>query len=140
MILIQFAGIEFSMAYRKLNEQEWELVWACFPDQVMGRPRKWSDRDCLDAILYLLHSGGRWSEIGPGFPPRSTVHDRFSLWAKTGVLTKIFKRLRRKLPLGKVFHLDSTVKSAKKGATRRASGESKGQQNKPRGGRSRIAG
>ena len=127
------------MAYRRLNEQEWELILVCFPDQVMGRPRKWSDRDCLDAILYLLHSGGRWSELGPGFPPRSTVHDRFSLWARTGVLTKIFKRLRRKLPLGKVFHLDSTVKPAKKGQTRRASGESEGQQDKPRGGRSRVA-
>jgi hypothetical protein len=43
------------------------------------------------------------------------VHDRFSLWAKTGVLTKVFKRLRRKLPLGKIFYLDSTVKSAKGG-------------------------
>ena len=135
------------MACRRLSEQEWELVWACFPDPVMGRPRKWSDRDCLDTILYLLHSGGRWSELGSEFPPRSTVHDRFSLWARTGVLTKIFKRLRRKLPLGKVFHLDSTVKPAlrsipvgKKGQTCGASGESEGQQNKPRGGRSRIAG
>ena len=128
------------MSYRRLNEQEWVLVWACFPDQVMGRPRKWSDLDCLDAILYLLHSGGRWSELGPDFPPRSTVHDRFSLWARTGVLTKIFKRLRRKLPLGKVFHIDSTVKPAKKGQTRWTGGESEGQQNKPRGGRGRIAG
>ena len=54
------------------------MIWACFPAQVMGRPRKWSDRDCLDAILYLLYSGCRWSELGPEFPPRSTVHDRFS--------------------------------------------------------------
>jgi transposase len=127
------------MAYRRLNEQEWALIWACFPGQVMGRPRKWSDRDCLDAILYLLHSGGRWGELGPEFPPKSTVHDRFSLWARSGVLSKVFKRLRRKLPLGQVFHLDSTVKSAKKGETRRTRGESEGQQNKPRGRRSRFA-
>jgi transposase len=106
----------------------------------MGRPRKWSNRDCLDAILYLLYSGYRWSELGPEFPPRSTVHDRFSLWAKTGVLTKVFKRLRRKLPLGKIFYLDSTVKSAKRGQTRRASRGGKRQQNKLRGGRSWIAG
>jgi transposase len=127
------------MAFRRLSEQEWELIWACFPDQVMGRPRKWSDRSCLDAILYLLHSGGRWSELGVGFPPKSTVHDRFSLWVQTGVLTKVFKRLRRKMPLGQVFHLDSTVKSAKKGATRGSGSEGERHQNKPRGGRSGVA-
>lgn len=55
------------MAYRRLNEQDWELIWACFPDQVMGRPRKWSDRDCLDAILYLLHSGGPGVSLGLTF-------------------------------------------------------------------------
>ncbi len=128
------------MAYRRLSEQEWELIWACFPDQVMGRPRKWSDRACLDAVLYLLHSGGRWEELGAEFPPKSTVHDRFSHWVRAGILTKVFKRLRRKLPLGQVFHLDSTVKPAKKGETRRTRGEGERQQNKPRGGRSRITG
>lgn len=128
------------MAYRRLNEQEWELIWACFPDQHMGRPRKWGDRACLDAVLYLLHSGGRWEDLPAEFPPRTTVHDRFALWVRTGVITKVFKRLRRRLPLGKVFHLDSTVKSAKKGQARRSGSEGERQQNKPRDGRSWVAG
>ena len=118
------------MAYRKLTEEEWKLIWACFPDQHMGRPRRWSDRECLDAVLYVLHTGCRWKELPSGFPPKSTAYDRFTLWSKTGVLMKVFKRLRRRLPLGKVFYIDSTVKSAKKGQVRRASSESKRQQAK----------
>ena len=128
------------MAYNRLNEQEWELIWACFPDQVMGKPRKWSDRECLDAVLYVLHAGCKWEDLPNEFPPRSTVHDRFSLWARTGVLKKVFKRLRRQIPTGKVFHLDSTVKSAKKGQTRRARREGERHQNKPRSRRGRVAG
>lgn len=128
------------MGYRRLNEQEWGLIWACFPEQHMGRPRKWNDRECLDAVLYLLHSGGRWEDLPGEFPPRTTVHDRFTLWVKMGILTKIFKRLRRRMPLGQVFHLDSTVKSAKKGQTRRKSGEGERQQNQSRNGRNRVTG
>ena len=128
------------MGYQRLSDHEWELIWVCFPNQVMGRPRRWSNRECLDAVLYVLHSGCRWEELPKEFPPRSTVHDRFSLWSKTGVTTKIFKRLRRKIPTGKVFHLDSTVKSAKKGQVGRTSRQSKRQQSKPRDRRSRVAG
>lgn len=128
------------MAYRRLNDLEWGLIEACFPDQHMGRPRRWGDRACLDAVLYVLHTGCRWSEIPDGFPPKSTTYDRFVLWAKTGIMAKIFKRLRRRLPLGKVFYLDSTVKPSKKGQICGSGSEGQGQQAKPRHRRSGSTG
>jgi transposase len=91
-------------------------------------------------VLYVLHTGCRWSELPAEFPPKSTTYDRFSLWGKTGVLKRVFKRLRRRLPMGKVFFLDSTVKPAKKGEARRTGRQSQGQQTKPRLRRSGTAG
>lgn len=127
------------MGYRRLNEREWNLVKDCFPKQHMGRPRRWSDRDCLDAVLFLLSEGSRWNSLPDSFPPSTTVFDRFSLWVKQGIFPKILSSLRKRLPLGKVFYLDSTVKPAKKGQTNFQSGEREGHQNKPRHRRSRIS-
>lgn len=127
------------MGYQRLNDREWELIWACFPDQVIGRPRRWSDRACLDAVLYVLFVGCRWEDLPKDFPPKSTVYDRFVLWVRTSVLKKVFKRLRRRLPVSNIFYLDATTKAAKKGKGCGTGGQSKRQQNQPRRGRSRAA-
>ena len=127
------------MGYRRLNEQEWASIESCFPQQHMGRPRRWNDRDCLDALFYILYSGSRWNDLPKEFPPCTSVYDRFSLWVKQGVIQKVFRKLRKRLPLGKMFYLDSTVKTAKKGQMRRTRGENEGQQNKPRNRRSGLA-
>jgi transposase len=128
------------MVWRRLNDREWGLVKDCFPPQHMGRPRKWSDRDCLDAVLFILDSGCRWNSLPDSFPPATTVFDRFSLWTKQNVFQKVMVRLRRRLPLGQVFYLDSTVKPAKKGQANLASGQREGHKNKPRDRRSGGAG
>ena len=127
------------MGYRRLNEREWNLIKDCFPKQHMGRPRRWSDRECLDAVLFLLSEGCRWSSLPDSFPPTTTVFDRFSLWVKQGIFPKILSSLRKRIPLGKVFYLDSTVKPAKKGPANFQSGECEGHKNKPRDRRSRTS-
>ena len=103
------------MGYRRLNDREWELVKECFPTQRMGRPRKWSDRDCLDAVLFVLSEGCRWNSLPDSFPPSTTAFDRFSLWIKQGVFQNVLSRLRKRVSVSQVFYLDSTVKPAKKG-------------------------
>jgi len=127
------------VAYRRLSNREWELVQECFPKQHMGRPRQWSDRDCLDGVLYVLHTGCRWEELPKEFPPKSTVYDRYVFWVERQVFQKVLSRLNKRLPISKIFHLDSTIRPAKKGPTDFQSGQNQRQQNKSHRQRDRAA-
>lgn len=117
--------------YRALSDREWALIEECFQKQHMGRPRRWSDREIFNAILYILCEGIRWNSLPAEFPPCTTVYDRFRRWASDGTMQRIFKKLRRKLPMGRLFYLDATQVSAKKGAGRGNKCESKGNENQP---------
>lgn len=128
------------MAWKRLSDEEWAVISPHLPRQRMGRPRIRGDREILDALLYVLSTGIRWEELPECFPPKMTVYDRFRYWVKTGTLEKLLARLRRKLPAGKVYHLDSTVKSAKKGRSDFAGRKNKGQQNNPSGRQGRVTG
>jgi transposase len=118
------------MGFKRLTDAEWEMVEICMPEQHRGRPRFVSDRACLDALLYILSTGCRWSELPREFPPKSTVFQRYGIWIQHKTLQKVFKRLRLRMPLSQVFYLDATTKSAKKGGQGRTSRKSQRQQNK----------
>ncbi len=56
-----------------------------------GRPRV-ADRDCADAIFYLLRTGCQWSALAEGnFCAKSTAYDRFREWEEAGVFEKFWK-------------------------------------------------
>lgn len=59
-----------------------------------GRPEKHSRRLVLDAIFYLVRGGIAWRQLPVGFPPPTTVYDRFRAWAKTGVWQAVHDALR----------------------------------------------
>lgn len=119
------------MAWRKLNDAEWAIVEPLVPKQRRGRPRT-RDREILDAVLYLLFTGIRWAELPESFPPVTTVFDRFKVWAKAGFFEKLFNVLRRKPPQqGKIYYLDSTVRTAKKGQQDIPRRKNKRKQNQP---------
>jgi transposase len=55
-----------------------------------GRPRR-SDRDCLDAIFYVLRTGSQLKALDDtGICPGSTAHDRFQEWVAVGVFLKFW--------------------------------------------------
>ena len=124
-------GLKIMGRYRALNDQEWALIEGCFRKQRMGRPRRWSDREVFNAILYILCEGIRWNSLPREFPPCTTVYDRFRLWVKDGTLQRVFQKLRRKIPMGRLFYLDATQVSAKKGPRRGKERQSKRNENKP---------
>ena len=128
------------MAWKRLTDAEWEILSPLLAKQHMGRPRVRSDREVMDALLYVLSTGIRWEELPECFPPKMTVYDRFRGWIKDGTIENLLPRLRRKLPKEKLYHLDSTVKSAKKGRKDFKSRENKRQQNKLTSRQKRIAG
>lgn len=67
-----------------------------------GCPRK-PDRPLMDAIFYLLRTGGQWKSLPSTFDPPSTVHDRFQAWAEDGVFARMWQArdgAMTKAPLG----------------------------------------
>lgn len=57
-----------------------------------GRPRR-DDRQIFDALIYLARTGCQWCALPPCFPPKSTVHERFSEWIERGCLNEAWMRL-----------------------------------------------
>ena len=126
------------MGWKNLSDTEWALIEPHLPKQKRGRPRQ-KDREILDAVLYILATNIRWSEFPPGFPPKSTVFDRFKVWVKAGFFEKLPGLLRRELPKPRTYHLDATIKSAKKGRQDFTSWKDQGQQDFAGGRRKRTA-
>ena len=56
-----------------------------------GRPRV-PDRQCADAIFYVLRTGCQWGALdATDLCPHSTAHDRFQEWVAAGVFLKLWK-------------------------------------------------
>ena len=56
-----------------------------------GRPRI-PDRDCADAIFYVLRTGCQWSALNQTtLCAKSTAHDRFQAWASAGVFLRLWQ-------------------------------------------------
>jgi transposase len=57
------------------------------PRKQPGRPRR-ADRAIFDGLIWLARTGGHWSQLPREFGPKSTVHERFTEWVKTGALER----------------------------------------------------
>lgn len=82
-----------------LTDQEWEQIQDLATEQLnpRGRKGKYSKREMLNAIFYLLRSGCSWRLLPHDFPPWKSVYAQFSKWKRTGTFMKIYERLRKKL-------------------------------------------
>jgi putative transposase len=78
-----------------------DALWAVFQPLVPGhenphrfgggRPRV-PDRQCADAIFYVLRTGCQWGALdATDLCPHSTAHDRFQEWVAAGVFLKLWK-------------------------------------------------
>ena len=66
-----------------------------------GKPRT-PDRQCADAIFYVLRTGSPWRG------PYTTVYNRFNRWARKGVWLAVFEALAARSPQS--LHLiDSSI-------------------------------
>ena len=56
-----------------------------------GKPRT-PDRQCADAIFYVLRTGCQWGALdATGLCPHSTAHDRFQEWVTAGVFLRLWR-------------------------------------------------
>ena len=73
-----------------LTEAEWALVAPFIPPAKRGGRKRTVDvREVLNGVFYVLATGCRWRALPKDLPPRSTVHDYLTLWARDGTLRRL---------------------------------------------------
>ena len=110
-----------------LTDAQWQRIEGFFcvrPKGQSGRPREYSYREIVNAILYLVRTGCQWRLLPHEFPPYTLVSSYFHQWRKDGTLERIHDHLRgqvrkhAKLPEEPAtLRIDSqSVKTTQKGA------------------------
>src|SRR3954469_17129450 len=107
-----------------LTDEEWALVEPLIPPAKRGgRKREVDVREVLNGIFYILATGCQWRALPKDLPPKSTVHDYLTLWARDGTLGRLhhalFVQVREQAgkeasPTAAIIDSQS-VKSAEKG-------------------------
>lgn len=61
-----------------LSDAAWSQISILFDlPRKTGRKKKYSDREVLDAILWILKTGAPWRDLPDHFPPWKSVYTRF---------------------------------------------------------------
>src|SRR3954447_26793191 len=118
----------------ELSNAQWERVRDLLPGKPGDPGRTAADnRLFVNAVLWVLRSGARWSDLPERYGKYKTVHKRFARWAATGVWEKIFRSLTQDKS-NQYLMIDSTIVRAhqqaatgrKKGGSDPALGRSRG--------------
>jgi putative transposase len=81
-----------------LTDHEWYIIAPLLPapDQP-GRPRKYTLRDILNAVFYVLRTGCQWRCLPHDLPHWKTAYHYLRLWRKDGTWKQIHDQLRAHL-------------------------------------------
>jgi putative transposase len=81
----------------RISDELWAVLQPLLPEHSKrhrfggGRPRV-ADRDCADAIFFVLRTGCQWQALDQTeLCAHSTAHDRFQEWGEAGVFFKLWK-------------------------------------------------
>ncbi|MHA0043694.1 IS5 family transposase [Deinococcus sp. PEB2-63] len=78
-----------------LTDAEWNVLFPLLPQaSPIGRPRKWSPREILDGIFYVLRGGIAWRSMPHDLPPCQTIYHYHRLWRLRGVWEALHTVLR----------------------------------------------
>ena len=78
----------------ELTQGQWERLEKDLPGKAGDPGRTGADnRTFVNAVLWVLRSGARWSDLPQRYGKYKTVHKRFTRWASAGVWDKIFAML-----------------------------------------------
>ena len=110
-----------------LTDSEWALIAPMIPSAKRGgRKREVDVREVINGLIYVLETGCPWRHLPKDFPPKSTVHGYFDLWAWDGTLERMHEALylalrekegREASPSAAIIDSQS-AKSAQKGGLR----------------------
>src|SRR5438132_4271420 len=93
----------------ELSEAQWIRIRDFLPGRKESVGRTAADnRLFVNAVLWVLRSGARWSDLPERYGKWKTVHKRFTRWAKAGVWERVFKSLTGD-PDNQYLMLDTTL-------------------------------
>lgn len=74
-----------------LTDKQWQVTEIILDPQ--HRKRKYSLRDIMDAIMYIVKTGCQWRMLPRDFPPFNTVFYYFNKWKLEGVFEELLDTL-----------------------------------------------
>ena len=77
----------------RVKEPLWQKLKKLLPVPKGRGRRPAQDKECFEAMIYLLRTGIQWKELPKDFPAKSTVHDRFQRWLEIGIFVELWKKL-----------------------------------------------
>lgn len=93
----------------ELSNAQWERVRDLLPGKPGDPGRTAADnRLFVNAVLWVLRSGARWSDLPERYGKYKTVHKRFMRWAENGVWERLFAVLTRDRE-NEYLMIDSTI-------------------------------
>ena len=93
----------------ELSEAQWKRIELLLPGKVGDRGVTAKDnRAFVNAVLWVLRSGARWSDLPERYGKWKSAHKRFTRWAEGGVWERVFDSLV-KAPDNDYLMLDSTI-------------------------------
>lgn len=74
-----------------LNDTQWALIAPLLPKRQnpRGVPRTWTNREIVDAIMYIVRGGCGWRLMPHDLPPWQTVYGYYWQWRNKGVWEQI---------------------------------------------------
>lgn len=110
-----------------LTDKEWGVIRGIIEKKhsPRGRKPKYTKREMLNAVFYLMRSGCSWRLLPHDFPPWQAVYSQFVRWKKERVFEKLNEHIRGvlRLKLGRDLKasagiIDSqSVKTTEKGGS-----------------------
>ena len=94
----------------ELTQSQFQRIADCLP--VQRGNVSLSNRDVLNAILYVAEHGCKWRGLPKRFGNWHTIYTRMNRWSKSGVLDRVFERLQQEQLVRikiEAVSLDSTI-------------------------------
>jgi putative transposase len=93
----------------ELSNEQWRRIEDLLPGKKSDPGRSGEDnRLFVNAVLWVLRSGARWSDLPERYGKWKTVHKRFTRWAEKGVWERVFASLTGD-PDNQYLMLDTTL-------------------------------